>query len=307
MNKKSILFSLLFSLLACTLISLAAPPGDLVRIVRYKLSAGDLASGIAAVEDYKRKNGVDAEYLEAVGWLARGAETLKQLDLADKYVAELRREIREEKPDWIIPLGAAIEVEGKLRATREGRGAALRFLENELARAKDPAFRSRISKNINLLSLEGQTPPALNTSNFIGAEPPALAALKGKPVLLFLWANGCGDCRAQADSLARVWQKYRTQGLVLIAPTRLYGTVGEKPATPAEEKAQIEKGWKEFYRGLEGVPVTIDTETMVRYGVSATPTFVLIDRKGMVRHYAPTRLSEAELARWVEAVLAETP
>jgi hypothetical protein len=59
--------------------------------------------------------------------------------------------------------------------------------------------------------------------------------------------------------------------------------------------------------GLDGVPAVIDTETMVRYGVSATPTFVLIDRKGLVRLYAPTRLSEAELSRRIDAVLAEAP
>ncbi len=51
----------------------------------------------------------------------------------------------------------------------------------------------------------------------------------------------------------------------------------------------------------------IDTETMVRYGVSATPTFVLVDRKGIVRLYTPTRLSEAELSRRIDEVLAETP
>jgi len=282
--------------------------GELVRLVRLKLSAGDLASGAAAVEDYKQKNGVDAEYLDAVGWLARGAEMLKQMDAAAAYVAELRREIREEKSDLLSPLGAAIEVEGKLRAAREGRRAAIHFLEEELARAKDIGLRSRIRKNMNLLSLESQLAPALNATDFVGSAPPSFAALRGKPVLLFLWAHWCGDCRAQAATLARVTRKYRDKGLAVIAPTRYYGTGAEgKTATPAEEKAHIEKIWKDSYAGLEGVPIPIDADAMLRYGVAATPTFVLVDRKGLVRFYAPTRLSEAELSRRIEAVLAEAP
>jgi hypothetical protein len=53
--------------------------------------------------------------------------------------------------------------------------------------------------------------------------------------------------------------------------------------------------------------VPIDTETMVRYGASATPTFALVDRKGVVRFYTPTRLTEAALSRRIEEVLAEAP
>jgi thiol-disulfide isomerase/thioredoxin len=301
--------TLLTSLLTLALIALTADAaGELVRLVRLKLSAGDLASAVSAVEDYKEKHGVDAEYLDAVGWLARGAEMLKQPDAAAAYVAELRREIREEKPDLTLPLGAAIEVEGKLRAAREGRGSALRFLEEEFSRAKDVALRSRIRKNINLLSLEGQPAPDFNKTDFIGTEPPSLAALKGKPVLLFLWAHWCGDCKAQAGMLSRVLRKYRAQGLVVIAPTRYYGTGAEnKPAAPAEEKAHMAKVWAEAYAGLEGVPILIDTDAMAQYGVSATPTYALIDRKGMVRFYSPTRLSEAELSRRIETVLAENP
>lgn len=284
-----------------------AAAGDLVRLVRNKLSAGDLESSIAAVEEYKKKAGVDAEYLDAVGWVARGAEMLRQPEIAAVYVAELRREIKEEKADWLAPLGAAIEVEGKLRAAREGKKAAVRWLEEELARAKDTGLRSRIGRTINVLSLEGQNAPEPNLSNIIGNASP-LVSLKGKPVLLFLWAHWCGDCRAQAATLASVWQKYRAQGLVVIAPTRLYGTGAEgKAATPAEEKAHIERVWASTYAGLEGVPIPIDTETMVRYGVAATPTFVLIDRKGKVRWYTPTRLAEAALAKRIEAVLAEAP
>jgi thiol-disulfide isomerase/thioredoxin len=301
--------TILASLITVALIALTAnAAGELVRLVRLKLSAGDLASAVSAVEDYKEKHGVDAEYLDAVGWLARGAEMLKQPDAAAAYVSELRREIREEKADTVSPLGAAIEVEGKLRAAREGRGSALRFLEEEFARAKDVALRSRIRRSVNLLSLEGQPAPDFNTTDFVGTEPPSLAALKGKPALLFLWAHWCGDCKAQAGMLGRVARKYRAQGLVVIAPTRYYGTGAEnKPATPAEEKAHMAKVWAEVYAGLEGVSIPIDADTMVRYGVSATPTYALIDRKGVVRFYSPTRLSEAELSRRIEAVLGKKP
>jgi thiol-disulfide isomerase/thioredoxin len=300
--------TLFTSLLALCLLVLTTQAGELVRSVRNKLSAGDLATSEALVEDYKKKTGVDAEYLDAVGWLARGAEMFKQLDKAAGYVAELRREIREEKEEWLAPLGAAIEVEGKLRFVREGRGAAIRFLEQELARAKAISLRSRIRKNINLLLLEGQPAPALNLADYIGPQPAPLATHKGKPVLLFLWAHWCGDCKAQADALSRVTAKYRPQGLVVLAPTRYYGTGAQnKSVTPAEEKAHVEKVWAETYSGLAGVSVIIDNDTMVQYGASATPTFVLIDRKGVVRLYTPTRLSEAELSRQIESVLSETP
>lgn len=284
--------------LVLTIVS-SAQAGDLVRGVRYKLSAGDLATGMAQVEDYKLATGVDAEYLDAVGWLARGAEMLRRPDLARQYVAELRRQIPAETPELVVPLGAAIEVEAKLLAASEGRGAAIRFLENELTKAKAVPLRARICKNINLISLEGQ--PAPETPDL------RLSAVRGKPVLLYFFAQGCGDCRAQSASLNRVWEKYRQRDVAVIPVTRLYGSVQEKPATPDEEKAQIAKAWKENYASLDGVPVVISTDTMVRYGASATPTFALLDRKGIVRMYTPTRLSEDELSRRLDELIAEAP
>lgn len=288
-NRFPVVLPVLFLFFAAASNALAA--GELARLVRLKISAGDILSGAAAIEDYKRKNGVDAEYLDALGWLARGAEMFGKLDMATQLVAELRREIKEEKSDLITPLGAAIETEGKLRARKDQRNA-IAFLEQEYSKARDVALRARIRKSINELTLEGQPAPSFN------------GLVKGKPVLLFLWAHWCGDCRAQAETLARVYQKYKAQDLVVIAPTRLYGTGDQnKTATAEEEKTHIAKVWADVYRGLEGVAIPIDTDTMIQYGVSATPTFVFIDKKGIVRFYTPTRLSEAELSNRIESIL----
>ncbi len=269
-------------------------------MVRYKLSAGDLASGEAAAEEYKRTTGVDAEYLDAVGWLARGAQMLGRREKASAYAAEVRKAIPAEDHALLVPLGAAIEVEGRILLAAEGRGAALRFWESELARAKDPSLRSRIRKNMNLVSLEGQKAPEL------GGTGSRLASFAGKPVVLFFWMAGCGDCKAEAPKVARLAAKYGSKA-VFLAPTRLYGNAGDvKDPTPEVESANIEKVWAETYPGLASVPRTIDTETMVRYGVSATPTYVLVDRKGVVRLYAPTRLTEADLSARIESLLGES-
>ena len=263
-----------FLLLVCT----DLPAADLVRLVRYKLSAGDLASGEAAAEDYRRTTGVDAEYLDAVGWLARGAQMLGRREKAAGYAAEVRKAIPAEDPALLVPLGAAIEVEGKLRLAADGRGAALRYWETELARAKDPSLRSRIRKNMNLVSLEGERAPE------IGGAGPRLASFSGRPVLLFFWAAGCGDCKAESGKLARLYAQYAPKGLGVLAPTRLYGSGADnKDVTPEQESAQIEKAWAEIYPGLAAVSRPVDTETMVRYGVSATPTYALVDGKGVVR------------------------
>lgn len=292
------------------LILLAAAPawaaGELARSVRMKISAGDFFSAAAIVEDHAQSVGKDAEYQSALGWLARGALLLGQDDQALALAKELRAQIpAPPAEDSLTALGAALEVEGRIVAKREGGKAGERFFEEQRKLSADPAFQSRLSKNVNLLGLEGTVAPEIFAADQLGPEWKGLAALKGKPVVLFFWAHWCGDCKAQAATLAKVRAKYEPQGVIFAAPTRYYGTGKDgHDADPAEEKIQVAAVLAESYQDLGPISVPFSTEAMLRYGASATPTFVFIDRAGIVRSYTPTRLTEAELSARIEKLLA---
>lgn len=273
-----------------------------VSEVRFKLSAGDLASAEALVEDYYRSNGANSEYAAAVSWLARGALTLKQTEAASHYLdqtkallAGLLKTTDVDQDKFLeTAVGASIEVESGLMAGRGERGRAIAFLESAQSRWKTYWIAARIQKNLNLLTLEGQPAPELD------------ARYRGKPVLLFLWAHWCSDCKAQEPVIARLKEKYAPRGLEVLAPTRRYGDVPDVAhPTAAQEDQEIERVWKTAYGGLDGAPHPVTDAMMLRYGVSSTPTLVLIDRRGIVRMYRPTRLTEAELARRIDALLAE--
>ncbi len=74
------------------------------------------------------------------------------------------------------------------------------------------------------------------------------------------------------------------------APTRFYS------ADRGEEKQKNEKSWKEAYALPGSISAPISDEAMLRYGVSATPTFVFVNRKGAVARYSPTRMTQVRLS-----------
>ena len=157
----------------------------------------------------------------------------------------------------------------------------------------------------------GSGPPVLVLHHDIGApERPAFYEALARDFTDFATSDPGYDGVPRPDWMQNVRDlAVFYQGLLAwTAATRLYSSpTDEKPMTPAEEKAQVEKVWKETYKGLENVPIAIGTDTMVGYGVPGTRRFALVDRRGVVRLYAPTRLSEAELSRRIEEVLAEAP
>ncbi|MBM3782769.1 MAG: TlpA family protein disulfide reductase [Acidobacteria bacterium] len=281
----------------------ALPAQPIVTEVRKFTSAGDLA-GARKHLDAARGNGAwTPDLLLAHSWIGRGAHATKQWAQAERSANETRvlcldmlksRKIDDEK-SLPLALGASIEVTGHAMANTGRLAEGVDFLKTELKRWRDTSMRARIQKNLHLLSLEGKKAPKLETNLFLGdVRMKSLADFKGKPALLFLWAHWCSDCKEQGPVLEALRKDY--PGLAMIAPTQRYGYAANgDDATPEKETPYIATVQKDRYAWMSDLPMPVSEENFRAYGVSSTPTLVLLDAKGIVRMYHPGKMTAAEL------------
>ena len=294
------------------LVGVAAQPPAIITEVRGAIKANDFAAGDKLLAAYRTAHGITPDYLEALSWMGRGTLAAKNLDAAERYardtyqqsIAMLKTRPLDQEPRLPIALGAAIEVLAQVETARGARSEAVLFLQKEVAAYKGTSIEKRIQKNINLITLEGQPAPALEMSEYLGTKPPSIASLKGKVVLLFFWAHWCGDCKQQAPILAELMKKYGDQGFVVVSPTMRFGYVARGKTAPADEEMRyIEQVRQEFYPMLAGQPIPVSEATHLRFGVSTTPTLVLLDRAGVIRMYNPGRLTMEQLEPRVRALV----
>ncbi len=286
--------------LALTAVIAAALP-NLTADVRAAVAKGDFVRAEQLVEAHRRQNGVTPEGLEALSWLARGALAAKNFEKAESCAQEthklavelLRTRKLDDERRLPIALGAAIEVQAQVMAARGERSAAVDYLNGELSRYRNTSIRTRIQKNINLLTLEGKPAPRLEGYSL----PP------GKPALLFFWAHWCPDCKNMAPVLARLRSEYGPKGLTLVLPTQRYGfTRRGQDAAPEEETRYIEEIRRQHYAEVADAPAPVSEETFANYGSSTTPTIVLVDRRGLVRLYHPGQMTYESLEARVRAL-----
>jgi thiol-disulfide isomerase/thioredoxin len=288
---------------------------DLVGEVRAQLAQNSFSAAEAELRTYKAQHGVTPEYLEALSWMARGAASAKQWDQAAAYAKETRRLAEQQlatakrkldaEPHLPIALGAAYEVLAQGMAAKGQQTQAVSLLRSALARYGNTSIRTRLQKNLNLLSLVGQPAPPLQAAQYLGPKPPPLASLKGSPVLLFFWAHWCMDCKAEVPVIARLRQEFAPEGLVVIGPTQLYGYAAQgADATPEQERAYIESVRAHYYASLQDMPVPLSKQNFNAYGASTTPTLVVLNRSGQVAMYHPGALSYDELRAALQKAVA---
>jgi len=298
--------------LLCACLWIAPATAGIIDDVRESIAKNDLAGAERKAQTFQKAKGATPELAAAVSYIARGFLNAKNLDRADTLATRARdlglQNLHGRKLDQVaflpIAVGASIEVHAQVLNARGQKADAIAFLREQLKTYGTTSLVERIQKNINLISLEGKPAPALESTVWLGPQPPTLASLRGKAVLLFFWAHWCPDCKEEVAIIANLMKKYGPRGLVVIGPTEYYGYVAEgDEAPPAVEKRYIEQIRGKYYAPLSQMPVPLSNANFATYGASSTPTLALIDRQGIVRYYHPGAASEAELSARIVAAL----
>ena len=158
-----------------------------------------------------------------------------------------------------------------------------------------------------MLSLEGKSLPELEMSEHLLNRSATPGDMNGKVLLLHFWAHWCSDCKRQEPVLELLHKNYSDDGLTFIGPTKLYGyTAQGREATPSEEWDYLRSAYQKNYPIPPWMPVPVSTQNFLLFGVSSTPTLVLIDRKGIVRLYHPGYLDYRELVEHIEPLLNDS-
>ncbi len=125
----------------------------------------------------------------------------------------------------------------------------------------------------------------------------SLSELRGKAVLLNVWASWCGPCRAEMPAMQRIYEEYAGQGLVVLAVN----------ATDQDSAAAALAFASEL--GLT-FPIVFDTDGGVgrQYAVRALPSSYFIRPDGVIEEVIiGGPMAEALLRIRVENLLGGQP
>ena len=135
------------------------------------------------------------------------------------------------------------------------------------------------------------------TLESLSGEQISLSDLRGKAIVLNLWASWCPPCRAEMPALQRVYQENHERGLEVLAVNM----------TAQDNITAVEDFVQEFNLTF---PILLDASGEVgnAYLMRALPTTFFIDQEGIIqRVIVGGPMSEVTLQSTVEQLLEDVP
>lgn len=193
------------------------------------------------------------------------------------------------KPTMLFALSLAAATAG---------GGALETASRAVAQVRSP-----------LLNLPAPTPrpapPWTNTSWLNSDRPLTLESLRGRVILLNFWTFTCSNYRNAIPSLVAFDRAYRDGGLRVIG----IHTPEFPPYAGEHDRANVARALKEHGIDYPNAQDN-DSRTWDLYRIRYWPSYVLIDRKGQIRHegYGEFHVGDAHYQVWdrrIHELLAE--
>jgi len=139
-------------------------------------------------------------------------------------------------------------------------------------------------------------PPAVGTvpTGFTGlgydGQPIALASYAGKPLWLTFGASWCRDCRVEAADLEATYEKYKVDGLAVLAVF-----INDPPEDIA---GYVQRARLRF-------PIAADQAANIAgaYRIVGIPTHIFVGRDGLIREIKIGALSKDEMESAVAGIL----
>lgn len=126
--------------------------------------------------------------------------------------------------------------------------------------------------------------------------------MRGKVVLMDFFASWCGPCKAAKPKVQAMHNELGSKGLLVLGMNTWEQGPGGKPMTAAQYQAFTAKEKAESKSTF--TYITNNDKLAEQLGVQGVPTFIVIDKKGVVRE-AMTGFNEARLKQVVTQLLAE--
>ena len=128
---------------------------------------------------------------------------------------------------------------------------------------------AKLFETAGLRLLRETVSPRDFTLSTVEGESYTLSALQGKVVFLNFWATWCGPCREEMPSMEALYQRFKDQGLEILAVNIMEG--------PDEVL-----DFMHIFNLSFPAPLDKDGNLAAAYGIRGIPTSFLINREGKI-------------------------
>ncbi|MEV0096468.1 TlpA disulfide reductase family protein [Streptomyces sp. NPDC050738] len=140
--------------------------------------------------------------------------------------------------------------------------------------------------------------PELSGETLEGAELDVNSAYKGKIVVLNVWGSWCSPCRAEAPNLAKVAKELKPKGVEFVGLNTRDASTG--PAKAFEKDFGVE--YPSLYDPAGKLLLRFPKGNL---NPQAIPSTIVLDRDGKIAARKLTALSEEQLHKMLDPLVAE--